>query len=135
VNGSLKAQPGFDARTHQRLLVHAVFRKQVALLAMLSPLAKAVSLMQQMVLMVASSVSLPAQSPVPVEAVRLTPKDAGNWPLAGGVHVTVTSPEVLTAGRKQDTQSKQASKHALSTGKAVCVFWQPGVVSSVLLQQ
>jgi hypothetical protein len=94
-------------RTHQRLLVQSVSRKQVASLTAPSPLAKAVSLMQQMLLMVASSVSLPAQSPVPAEADRVTVKDAGNWPLAGRVHVTVTSPEVLTARR--NTTSKQAA--------------------------
>jgi hypothetical protein len=50
----------------------------VALLTAPSPLAKAVPVMQQTVLMVASSVSLPAQSPASVEAVSVTAKDAGN---------------------------------------------------------
>jgi hypothetical protein len=70
----------------------------VALLTAPSPLAKAVPVVQQTVLMVASLLVSLLQSPVSVEADREKLKDAGNWPPSGGVHVTVTSPEVLTAG-------------------------------------
>lgn len=125
---NLHTQPSCPLKrvhTHQRLLVQPSSLKQVALLTVPSPLAIAVPPMQQIVSMVASSVPLPTQSPVPAEAVRATVKVVGNCPLAGGLHITVTVPEVLTA--HIDTASKQSSR-----GSSALLAW-PQTKSCVLL--